>query len=343
MNKLLTVILLFSVVCSQAQAPQTFRYQAAIQSNSGEPLANQKLTFRINILRGAIERTRVYSEFQSVDTDEFGMVNLEIGTGNVIAGTMLGIDWSEDEHFLKVELDENGQANFKSLSEVQLLSVPYALYAARAGNVDDADADPNNELQNLSLEGNVLSISQGNEVMLPAMTDSQTLSINGNQLSISGGNSVMLPDNVGNVGSGGIPNPDLPVPIAFRGNLIYIHPTDNAEAVVFGALLATGATSDNDGEANTAAITSSLGAGSYAAQICEDLEAFGFTDWYLPSRAELDAIYKQNYLLADYGLDGYWSSTETTLNKGWSINFLKGGASDETKNLTRRCRCIRKE
>ncbi|WP_185153658.1 DUF1566 domain-containing protein [Fulvivirga lutimaris] len=373
MNKLLTITLMFLAVCSQAQAPNTFRYQAAIQSNSGEPMANQQLTFRINILRGAIEKTRVYSEFQSVTTDDFGMVNIEIGTGNVISGSIAGIDWSMGAHFLKVELDENGQANFKSLSEVQLLSVPYALYAERAGNVDDADANPNNEIQELSIEGqtisissgnsidlpvyeeidgdtqnelqtltldgDVLSISEGNQVTLPTVTDSQTLSINGNELSISGGNSIILPTDGNNVVS---PNPDQPVPMAYRGGLIYVHPTDNAESIVFGTISDVGATADGDGAANTVNITSALGAGVYAAQVCADLEAFGFDDWYLPSRAELDAIYKQNYLLADYGLEGYWSSTETAVNKGWAIDFLTGGTADDSKNLTRRCRCVRK-
>jgi hypothetical protein len=63
---------------------------------------------------------------------------------------------------------------------------------------NDADADPVNELQNLSLSGNNLSISGGNSVSLATYvnTDNQTLTFNnGNrQLSISNGNTVTLPN-----------------------------------------------------------------------------------------------------------------------------------------------------
>jgi hypothetical protein len=63
-------------------------------------------------------------------------------------------------------------------------------------NVDDADASPTNELQDLSLSGNTLSLSgDATSVDLSKYTntDNQTLSINGTTLSISNGNSVILP------------------------------------------------------------------------------------------------------------------------------------------------------
>lgn len=61
-------------------------------------------------------------------------------------------------------------------------------------SVNDPDSDPTNELQNLSLNGNTLSISNGNSVDLSsyANTDNQTLSLSGTQLSISNGNTVDL-------------------------------------------------------------------------------------------------------------------------------------------------------
>ena len=66
-----------------------------------------------------------------------------------------------------------------------------------AGNVISADdTDPTNELQTLSLSGNTLSISSGNNVSLPTGSDNQTLSISGHNLTITNGNTVTLPDNV---------------------------------------------------------------------------------------------------------------------------------------------------
>src|SRR5690606_20180452 len=43
-----------------------------------------------------------------------------------------------------------------------------AMHAGTVENTDDADADPANELQTLSISDNTLSISEGNSVELPA-------------------------------------------------------------------------------------------------------------------------------------------------------------------------------
>ena len=56
------------------------------------------------------------------------------------------------------------------------MSVPYALHAKTAKNVtndqvDDADADPTNEIQDISLTGTDLSISGGSTVDLATIQD----------------------------------------------------------------------------------------------------------------------------------------------------------------------------
>jgi hypothetical protein len=53
----------------------------------------------------------------------------------------------------------------------------------------------------------------------------------------------------------------------------------------------TGATSDFDGAANTAAMVTAGIANHPAAEFCVNLNIGGFTDWYLPSRYELDIAY----------------------------------------------------
>tara|TARA_R110002126_G_scaffold196174_1_gene344019 strand:+ start:1370 stop:2026 length:657 start_codon:yes stop_codon:yes gene_type:complete len=52
-----------------------------------------------------------------------------------------------------------------------------------------------------------------------------------------------------------------------------------------------GTTSDFDGAANTAAMVAAGIADHPAANFCVDLNIDGFTDWYLPSRYELDIAY----------------------------------------------------
>ncbi|MBL6447423.1 DUF1566 domain-containing protein [Fulvivirga sp. 29W222] len=336
MNKLASVLLLFIIISPDlvAQGNDSFRYQAVIQSENGQIIASRKVSFLVTILKSALNRERVFSEFHTTVTDEFGVVNLAIGKGNPIFKTFDSIKWASDEHFIKIEMDENGGSNFTLLGESQLMTVPYALHAKSADNVDDADADAQNEIQTLSLSGNELKITSGNAIQLPQ----QTLSLNGNKLSISNGNTVVLPTE-----NSQAPNPEQPVPIIFRGSYIYAHPIDNADNVVFGPFQNTGATSDYDGKTNTEILVGTYGSGNYAAKICADLNAFGYDDWYLPSRAELDAIFKQSYLIADYTLEEYWTSSETANNMAYIIDMRTGQPNDQAKNQEKKCRCIRKE
>jgi hypothetical protein len=162
----------------------------------GNPIPNKAIRVRFSILAGGSQANASYVEEHLTNTDEYGRFNLAIGRGTASVGTFSGIQWGDTAHFLKVEIDLSGiGANYSLTSIQEFLSVPYALYAKTAGNSNgnDNDPDPTNEIQNLNINGNQLSISSGNSVQLPVSTDSQTLSLNGNALSITNGNSVQLP------------------------------------------------------------------------------------------------------------------------------------------------------
>ncbi len=66
-------------------------------------------------------------------TNAFGLVDLEIGKGTPVTGTFTGINWGDNDYFLKVEMDPNGGSSWQAMGTSQLLSVPYALYATRCG------------------------------------------------------------------------------------------------------------------------------------------------------------------------------------------------------------------
>jgi len=83
---------------------------------------------------------------------------------------------------------------------------------------------------------------------------------------------------------------------------------------------ATG-TGFGDGKANTVAIVAAQGAGSYAAQICNDLDINGYNDWYLPSKSECFSMYFNLKIMRNLGhfTDTlYWSSTEASVGNSYS-------------------------
>ena len=196
---LFTICTLLLGLSSMAQVIQKFNYQAVVRDNVGMIMPNQIVSIQLAILVNSPNGQVKYIENHLVSTNQFGLVKLEVGGGTVINGSWPSIEWGESDHFLRVSIDSNGGNNFQFLGTSQLLSVPYALVAerARVDQVDDADSDPNNEIQDLEIVNGVLSISNGNSVTLPngsgtSNTDNQTLNLSGNTVSISGGNSIDL-------------------------------------------------------------------------------------------------------------------------------------------------------
>lgn len=157
---------LFASVSILAQAPQSFMYQAVARNAVGGLLANQAVSFQLTVYEGTPGGTVVYQEVHSATTNLYGLVNLEVGSGLVAAGDITTINWGGGSYFLETALDPAGGFAFVVMGTTQLLSVPYALHAGTVDDVDDADADPANEIQTLSLSGDELTISGGNTITI---------------------------------------------------------------------------------------------------------------------------------------------------------------------------------
>ena len=112
-----------------AQPPQQFNYQTVVRNAAGLVQANQSFTIRFTIHDGAAGGTTVYSEEQSVTTNQFGLFSVGIGSGTVVDGTFAAIDWGAGSKYLQVEYKQ-GSDPYTDLGASQLLSVPYALYAS---------------------------------------------------------------------------------------------------------------------------------------------------------------------------------------------------------------------
>jgi len=64
-----------------------------------------------------------------------------------------------------------------------------------------------------------------------------------------------------------------------------------------------------------------------AASVCDNLASGGYTDWYLPSKDELDMMYVNLHLqgLGGFASGYYWSSTEDGSYDAWNQSFYFGG------------------
>lgn len=118
---------LFSII-TIAQAPSSFKYQAVLRDASGNIKANTNANVQIDILKDGISGTVVFAETFATQANSYGLINLEIGSGTLVSGNISTIDWSTGPYFIKVSIDGN------EMGTSQLLSVPYAMYATKAGN-----------------------------------------------------------------------------------------------------------------------------------------------------------------------------------------------------------------
>lgn len=133
MKKLVTFVSAIILSASLwAQAPQTFSYQAVVRGVNNELVANKPVGMKISLLQSSENGSAVFIETHKPTANENGLVSIAIGGGTEVNGTFANIDWSKGPYFIKTETDPAGGTNYGLSTISQLLSVPYALYAANS-------------------------------------------------------------------------------------------------------------------------------------------------------------------------------------------------------------------
>lgn len=229
MKSFLTILFCSFIFIVNAQAPKEISYQGVARGASGAVLASQPIGVEFKIHQGSATGTVVFSETHSTSTNSFGLFNLAIGSANPSGFNT--IDWTQSPYFIEVSIDPTGGTSYISVGTSPLISVPYALYAEKAGNATPVPtisinspntvSNPTTGVYNISvpspsldLVGNSLSITNGNTVTLPAspaytagsgidltgnvITNTApavtpTLTVSGNNISINPGNAQTLP------------------------------------------------------------------------------------------------------------------------------------------------------
>ncbi len=126
--RLLTLLLLIHASTAFAQAPpQAFKYQSIVRNTAGNPLVNTSIQIRATVHESSATGVAEYQETHNAITNQFGLINLEIGTGTVVSGVFANIDWGAGTKWMQIEADFG--TGYEPMGNSQLLSVPYALYA----------------------------------------------------------------------------------------------------------------------------------------------------------------------------------------------------------------------
>ena len=146
MRKTVYLIALFCTSFFYAQT-SGITYQAVIYYPNGQnipgvdiqksPMANKSVCLQFSLTDNLSQLE--YQEVIQTTTDEFGMVNLIIGSGNQTGGyasSFNAIIWNANTKKLNVQLDVNGTCQqFVVLSDNPLSAVPFAYAAVTANNV----------------------------------------------------------------------------------------------------------------------------------------------------------------------------------------------------------------
>jgi hypothetical protein len=136
MRRITSILILTCVIVASvcAQAPQAFSFQAVVRDGDGQLISGKTVTVTLAILKDNPAGTKVYEEtFQSL-TDAAGVLSLSAGKGTPVSGKFTEIDWSTGTYYVKTSLRLPGDNQVYDMGTLQLLSVPYALYAEKSGS-----------------------------------------------------------------------------------------------------------------------------------------------------------------------------------------------------------------
>ena len=176
MKLLFTTIISIISIIALAQVPQEISYQAVARQASGAVISNALIGVKFIIYQGTISSSTIsYEETHNANTNQFGLFTLSIGGGSITIGAFNTINWATGPYFIETLIDPAGGTSYSSIGAQQLMSVPYALYAEKAGNssptptininAPNSIATPTTGVYNISVPsysaGTGISISSG--------------------------------------------------------------------------------------------------------------------------------------------------------------------------------------
>ncbi len=122
-------------------------------------------------------------------------------------------------------------------------------------------------------------------------------------------------------------------------------PTDQSTSSTWGcygtSISGADGTALLTGAQNTTDIVAGCSDAGIAARICNDLVLNGYSDWYLPSKDELNKLYLNRIAIGSFASAWYWSSSENSSVRAWTQYFDTGYQMGDFKNWATYVRAIR--
>ncbi|MBI9054912.1 MAG: hypothetical protein JEY96_13895 [Bacteroidales bacterium] len=140
MKKILLILsTIYFVLNASAQAPDSFNFQSIITDQNNKAVTNQTISLRFSIIKDNPTGTEVYKETHTLSTNNYGVVTLKIGKGNVALGDFSTMEWGKNHYFLETAIDLSGKSNYEVLAVNQLLNTPKSIYSNKTRFAQELD------------------------------------------------------------------------------------------------------------------------------------------------------------------------------------------------------------
>jgi len=130
---LFLIISLLFIDVAIGQTPQKMSYQAVIRDAEDNLMRNAQIGIQITLLQESPDGAAIFIEAHQAETNVNGLLSLVIGEGDAVAGDLGAIDWSTGPYYIETGIDLNGGTDYSIYGTSELLSVPYAMFAAAGG------------------------------------------------------------------------------------------------------------------------------------------------------------------------------------------------------------------
>lgn len=175
MKNSLVILFICIALGGFSQTPQLINYQAVARDGSGN-IVTTAIGIKFQIYQGTVGGTLVYEETHTATPSSAGIFTVHIGGGSPVSGTFNTITWGSNAYFLQVSIDPAGGTSYSIVGSHQLVSVPYALFAAKTP-APLMSVTPTGTSNILTVNGSSVNIPSGSAAATPTLIGTPPITV----------------------------------------------------------------------------------------------------------------------------------------------------------------------